>query len=63
MDKIKRLMDRTELYEDNMIDLLLAGADHMAGIALNDLRDHESALYFIEIFKIIKEVRNEQSRI
>lgn len=63
MDKIKQIMDRTELYEDNMLDLLLAGADHMARIALNDLRDHESAQHFIEIFIIIKEVRNEQTRI
>ena len=63
MSKIDQIMVRIELYEDNLLDLLLAGADHMAKIALNDLRDHESARHFLEIFNIIEEVRNEQSRI
>ena len=63
MSKIDQILVRTELNEDNLLDLLLAGADHMARIALMDLRDHESARHFCEIFNIIKEVRNEQSRI
>lgn len=63
MNKVEQIMIRTELNEDNLLDFLLAGVDHMAKIALNDLRDHESTRHFCEIFNIIKEVRNEQSRI
>ena len=63
MNKIEQILARTELNEDNLLDFLLAGADHMAKIALNEVRDHESAQHFLEVFNIIKEVRNEQSRI
>ena len=63
MNKIEQILARTELNEDNLLDFLLAGADHMAKIALNEVQDHESAQHFLEVFNIIKEVRNEQSRI
>ena len=58
-EKIERIMIRCELTENDLINMLLAGADHMAGIALNDLRDHETARHFLEVFKIIDEVNHE----
>lgn len=60
-DKLKEIMVRAELSEDNLIDFLLAGCVHMGKISLIELRDHESCRHFMEVVKIINEVRHEQS--
>lgn len=59
-DKINKIMANMEADENELINLLLIGAAHVAEIAINDLKDFPAARHALEVHRIISEVRSEK---